>query len=89
MDEPAIRAILADGLEQGAVSAINRARTRAAWLAGTEDLPFAGLDMDSLARMELCIAIEVGTGIALAPADLDRYQSIGELARDLARMTDA
>lgn len=89
MDEPKIRAILADGLEQGAVSAIHHARTRAAWLAGTEDLPFANLDMDSLARMELCIAIEVGTGIALTPFDLDRYPSIGELARELAHMSNA
>lgn len=89
MDEPAIRAILADGLEQGAVSAIHDARTRAAWLAGTEDLAFASLEMDSLARMELCIAIEVGLGIALAPADLDRHRSIGELARELVRMTNA
>jgi len=89
MDEPAIRAILADGLEQGAVSAINLARTRAAWLAGHEDLPFDALEMDSLARMELCIAIEVGLGIALAPADLDRYRSLGDLARDLVLRTDA
>lgn len=89
MDEARIRAILADGLEQGAVGAILHAPTRAAWFAGTEDLAFEALGMDSLARMELCIAIEVGVGVALAPADLDRYRSVGDLARDLVRMTDA
>ena len=87
MLEPAVRALLVGGMEAGAVGAIQNARTRAAWLEGSEDLPIARLDMDSLARMELCIAIELGTGIALSPSDLDGYASLGELARDIARRT--
>lgn len=37
--------------------------------------------MDSLARMELCIAIEVETGVSLTPDDLDSFRSLGALAR--------
>lgn len=80
MDAGEIRAILAGGLEAGAVQEINDVETRDAFLAGRIDLPFAELSMDSLARMELCIAIEVGTGVSLAPEDLAKYESVGALA---------
>jgi acyl carrier protein len=33
--------------------------------------------------MEVCIAIEVALGISLAPEELQRYASLGELANDL------
>lgn len=40
------------------------------FLAGELDVDLARLDMDSLARMEFCIAIELATGVTLLPAQL-------------------
>ena len=79
MNEREIRLILADGLEAGAVHQVNNVSIREAFLAGTRDLTFAELDMDSLAKMVLCIAIEDGTGVSLAPEELARFAAIGEI----------
>lgn len=37
---------------------------------GTADIELEHLDMDSLAAMELCIAIEANTGISVTPDQL-------------------
>jgi hypothetical protein len=89
MDERAIRVILADGLEAGAVGALRESGPLAKFLAGEIDFDLAALGMDSLARMELCIAIEVGTGQSLAPEELVQFKTLGDLVRAIARSTDA
>lgn len=83
MNERSIRDVFVEGLVAGAVHSINDVDTRKAFLDGTRDLAFDELAMDSLARMELCIAIEVGTGVSMAPEELGRYRSLGELAAHL------
>lgn len=89
MNEREIREVVVQGLEAGAVPGINRIEVRAAFLAGASELPFAEFALDSLAQVELCIAIEAGLRIALSPADLRAYTSAGELVRALAAMRDA
>ena len=89
MDEHAVRATLVEGLDAGSVYQIYPPATRAAFIAGEIDLSFADLAMDSLALIELCMAIEVGTGISLAPDDLGSYASLGALATAVARQTGA
>ena len=89
MNEREIREVVVQGLEAGAVPGINRIEVRAAFLAGPSELPFAEFALDSLAPVELCIAIEAGLRIALSPADLRAYPSAGELVRALAGMRDA
>ena len=79
MNEREIRLILVDGLEAGAVHQANDVSIRESFLAGTRALTCAELEMDSLAKMELCIAIELGTGVSLAPEELGRFASIGEI----------
>lgn len=83
MDGRAIRQSMVDGLDAGGVAKLGDRRLRAAFLAGECDVTLAELDMDSLARMELCIAIELGTGVSLAPEELDAYATLGALARDV------
>lgn len=81
----AIRAVLVEGLEAGGVGQVNRVGIRDRFLAGELDLKLAELDMDSLAKMELCIAIEVSTGVSLAPEELDRHDSLGALVAEIER----
>jgi len=79
MNDREIRQILADGLEAGAVHQVNDVSTREAFLAGTRDLTFEELEMDSLAKMELCIAIEVNAGVSVLPEQLRKIGSLGRL----------
>ena len=84
MDVRTIRTAILDGLSAGAVWQAKRAAFRDAFLAGESAVPMAELEMDSLAKMELCIAIEVGTGVSLAPEELERYGSLAALVDDVA-----
>ena len=68
---------------------INDVLIRESFLAATRDLTFAELEMDSLAKMELCIAIEVGTGVSLAPEELGRFAAIGEIVTMLRKRLHA
>ena len=83
MDARAIRQVLIDGLEAGGVIEARSIRFREPFLDGSIDATFEELALDSLARMEVCIAIEVALGISLAPEELQRYTSLGDLANDL------
>ena len=89
MNEREIRRVLVDGLEAGAAHRVTDVSIRESSLAGTRDLTFAELEMDSLAKMELCIAIEVGTGVSLAPEELGRFAAIGEIVTMLRKRLHA
>ncbi|MEO8667140.1 MAG: acyl carrier protein [Bauldia sp.] len=49
-----------------------------------EDLTFAALEADSLARMEICIFIELRTGLAVTTGDLEIHPSLNALAEHLS-----
>ncbi|MFO1284806.1 MAG: acyl carrier protein [Burkholderiales bacterium] len=83
MSARAIREVLIAGLEAGAVPGVNRIAVREAFLSGVDDLSFAEYPLDSLAQVELCIAIEAGLRVVLSPEDLRAYPSAGDLARAL------
>ena len=83
MDARTVRQALIEGLEAGGVSEASQIKFRAPFLDGTLDATFEELALDSLARMELCIAIEVALGVSLAPEELQRYRSLDALADDL------
>ena len=58
---------------------------RRAFLSEGLNLTLAGLDMDSLARMEFCIAIELSTGITILPSQLAELVSTDAIELQLAR----
>jgi acyl carrier protein len=73
-----IRATILDALAYASVFAVRDTGVSDAFLAGTRDITFTDLQMDSLATMELCIALEVNAGISIVP---DELQTIGSLQR--------
>ncbi len=81
MTESQIRAMLVEALEYASVIALRDKNLIADFLAGTNEVPIDVLDMDSLAEMELCIAIEVHAGVSIVP---DRLRKIGTLGRLVA-----
>lgn len=80
-----LRMAVVRGLRMGAVERVFSQEARDAILEGRSNPTLAELGLDSLARMELCIAIEVDTGVSIAPDTLDHYATIDDLVADLAR----
>lgn len=85
MDERTLREAMADGLEAGGVSYLTHQGRRRAFVAGERDFTIAELAMDSLARMELCIAIELCTGVSMLPEEVERHPSLGAIADEIGR----
>ena len=81
MTEPQIRAMLVEALEYASVIALRDKNLTEAFLSGTSEVAIDVLDMDSLAEMELCIAIEVNAGVSIVP---ERLRKIGTLGRLVA-----
>jgi hypothetical protein len=79
MTEADIRAMLCRAMEAGAVVKVFDPAIRKMLLETGEDIEIASLGMDSLARMEFSIAIEVETGVALTPDDLLTYNTVNQL----------
>ena len=85
MDARTIRVAVVRGLKMGAVERMFSQEARDAIVEGRSNPTFAELGLDSLARMELCIAIELDTGVSIAPDSLDLYATVDDLVADLLR----
>ena len=81
MTEQEIRAIIIDALEYANVVAISDQNMATLFLEGREDIEIQKLNMDSLATMELCIALEVNTGVSIVPDDLQKIATLDLLVK--------
>jgi acyl carrier protein len=79
-----VRQFVIEALEHAGVFSIRDEKIRTAFLNGTSEVNFKTLEMDSLARMELCIYIELNAGIELTPDQLEEIKTLECLARILA-----
>ncbi len=87
MSEDEIRQMLADAVEGSTIVGQHRTRMLREFRAGASTVPFSELEMDSMGMMELCIAIEVNTGVEIVPAELAEMASLGEVvARVVERL---
>ena len=78
MTEYEIRTVIVEALDYANVVGIRDHNMIPLFLEGSEDIDFNQLSIDSLATMELCIAIEVNAGVSIVP---DELQKIGTLNR--------
>jgi acyl carrier protein len=63
---------------------------RRTFLTESANLALADLDMDSLANMEFCIAIELSTGVTLLPRQLADLATTDAIERCIeAKLADA
>jgi acyl carrier protein len=76
-----IREVIADALDYAAVPRFRGSEARAAFVAGTSDISMNDLEIDSLAAMELCIALETNSGVSILPDELPGFGSLGALAK--------
>ena len=54
-----------------------------------QNIPFADLELDSLAAMEICMELEEKAGIEIDLGDLAVYPSVNELAEHVATVLAA
>lgn len=78
MTDQEIRNIIAQQLEYACLPVMRDKQLTPIFLQGRHDIALGELEMDSLAVMELCIGIEIHTGVSIVPNDL---KSIGTLNR--------
>ena len=85
MNEAEIRQMLVEALQSASVFGLRNNGWTEAFLSGTRDVAFDDLEMDSLGAMELCIAVEVNTGVSIVPDDLADLGTLGGLVRAIGR----
>ena len=76
-----IREIIADALDYAAVPRFRGSEARAQFVAGARDISLEELEIDSLAAMELCIALETNSGVSILPDELSGFGSLGAIAK--------
>jgi acyl carrier protein len=75
--EVEIRQMLVDAIDASTIVGLRRSGLMEGFLDGTDDIPFLVLEMDSMGVMELCIAVEVNTGVEIVPGELTELGSLG------------
>lgn len=89
MTESDIRQMISMGLEQGSCFALRNNGWKEDFLAGRRDVAFADMDIDSLAIMELCIAIEVESGVSILPDEMVQCATLGAVVEQVKGGLDA
>jgi acyl carrier protein len=80
MNGATIRQRLLEALDViGATAAVSRS-LRAGFLSGEKDISLGQLKLDSLARMDLMVALEVDFGVVVTPTEFSRFRSLGQVA---------
>lgn len=85
MTDYELRRTLIDALEFAEALGSVDSRQRQAFEQGRIDLPLQALELDSLARMEILIALETTHGVVMSPEELLPHRTLGEIASYAAR----
>ena len=83
MSEGELRQMLVDAIDGSTIVGLRSSGLMDGFLSGSADIPFEALEMDSMGAMELCIAVEVNTGVEIVPAELARLGSLGAVVKSI------
>jgi acyl carrier protein len=81
LTEAEIRQVISDALSYASVPLYTGSSEEADFVAGRRDIRMDQFDIDSLAAMELCIAIEANLGVEIAPAELEKITTLGGIVK--------
>jgi acyl carrier protein len=84
MTEAQLRELIISALEQAHALGLNNESEKQAFIRGDTDIDFEKLEMDSLAIMHFCIAVETHTGVPIIPRTLKRMRSLYDLVAELS-----
>ena len=79
-----IRKLIIDALKYANVHGIQNNAQVSGFLSGEGDVNLSSLDMDSLATMELFIAIELNCGVSIVPETLLTLNTLSDLAQKIS-----
>ena len=79
MDDREIRGAIVSGLAQARAILFRDAEITDQFLAAEADMRFEDMQLDSLSIMELCISIEVDTGVSILPEEMVQIESLEQL----------
>ena len=85
MPDTQLRQFLLSALRDANVFGLDDESINRSFISAESDIAFENLDMDSLARMEFCIALEAETGISITPQELQKFRSLGKLIERLKK----
>lgn len=83
-DVATLRALLAEGVRQNPIAVVSDAALLARLADPGSDCSFDELGFDSLARMELCIWLQIEARLEVTEGEVLDHPSIGALAAHLA-----
>ncbi|BDG73922.1 acyl carrier protein [Roseomonas fluvialis] len=83
-DAAALRALVAEGVRQNPVVFVSDPVLLARLADPAADCSFEALGFDSLARMELCIWIQLEAGLEVTEAEMLDHPSVAALSAHLA-----
>ena len=81
------RRLIVSALTEANVRPVAGDASMQSFLNGAGDIKFKDVEMDSLARMEFCISIEVHSGVSIAPDALGEIESLARLAEMIEART--
>lgn len=79
MTDTELREFLLSALREANVFGLDDSSECRSFVSGHSDIAFDKLDMDSLAAMEFCIALETETPLSITPKELQKLRTLGEL----------
>jgi hypothetical protein len=84
MEDLEIRTVLVHALERASTRGFRDPTLSRRFLQG-DDIALESLELDSMGRMELCIAIEETTGVVLVPDDLETLRTMNAIVEAIIR----
>ncbi len=81
MNDRDIRVAIVNGLHQASAILFKDADISEEFVAGKADMRIEDMQMDSLSIMELCISIELDTGVSILPEEMVQIESLEALVR--------
>lgn len=84
MTEHEIRTMLVEGFASSGIYTLRNNGWTAGFLDGSRDVAFSQIEIDSLATMELCIAIELNAGVSVLPDDLGKMERLSDLVAHIS-----
>jgi hypothetical protein len=88
MTNQQIKELISEALVYASVPGFAGGAAQRTFLAGG-DVSIAALEIDSLAAMELCIAIEANLDVTILPADIGETASLNALVERIAQLKNA
>lgn len=82
------RNIVIEALNAASIPELSSNKGIIEFSSGVGDIKISSLELDSLAKMEFCIYIEIHYGVSIVPDRLDEFETLSRLASHIQDILD-